>query len=39
MPVQCLLDRIQEGEHAVRDADLALAYAEHRLEALQDVQR
>lgn len=39
VPVQRLLDRISDGEHAVRDADLALAYAEHRLEALQGVQR
>ncbi|GAB3616593.1 hypothetical protein GCM10027416_11500 [Okibacterium endophyticum] len=39
VPVQRLLDRIQEGEHAVRDADLALAYAEHRLEGLQGVER
>src|SRR5699024_12386932 len=38
VPVQRLLDRIQEGEHAVRDADLALAYAEHRLEGLQGVE-
>ena len=38
VPVQRLLDRIQEGEHAVRDADLAIAYAEHRLEGLQGVE-
>ncbi|MFS0729621.1 helix-turn-helix domain-containing protein [Curtobacterium sp. 1P10AnD] len=39
VPVQRLLDRIHDGERAVRDAELALTYAEHRLEALQGVER
>ncbi|MGW8483585.1 hypothetical protein ACWGJP_10625 [Microbacterium sp. NPDC055903] len=35
VPVQRLLERIQQGEHTLREADRALAYAEHRLDALQ----
>src|SRR5690625_6364245 len=37
VPVQRLLDRIQESEHAVRGADRAIAYGEHRLAGLPGV--
>lgn len=37
--VQRLRERVQESEHAMVQADVALAYARHRLSRLQAVQR
>ncbi len=39
LPVIRLHERIRENEYAVQQADLALAYAERRLELLQGVDR
>ncbi|PFG69113.1 hypothetical protein B0O41_3964 [Propionibacteriaceae bacterium ES.041] len=36
LPVTRLHDRIQDGEHALSQATTGLAYAEHRLERLQE---